>query len=148
LVQDAVEGGASIGFVLPLKRRELEAYWQSVVAAMRDGERHLLAAFDDGQLIGAVQLALEPRPNGRHRAEIMKLMVQRTHRRAWRGAPADGRRHRAGRQGGTHVAAARRAYGRSRGSPVPLARLRALRRGAALRPRARRWPGRQQLLLS
>ena len=81
LVQDAVEGGASIGFVLPLKRRELEAYWQSVVAAMCGGEHHLLAAFDDGQLIGAAQLALEPRPNGRHRAEIMKLMVQRTHRR-------------------------------------------------------------------
>ena len=81
LVQDAVEGGASIGFVLPFKGRELEAYWHSVVAAMRDGERHLLAAFDEGQLIGAVQLALERRPNGRHRAEIMKLMVQRSHRR-------------------------------------------------------------------
>jgi ribosomal protein S18 acetylase RimI-like enzyme len=81
LLQDAVESGASVGFLLPLKRPEIEAYWQSVVAAMRDGERHLLAAFDDDQLIGAVQLGLESRPNGRHRAEIMKLMVQRTHRR-------------------------------------------------------------------
>jgi acetyltransferase len=81
LLLDAVDGGASVGFLLPLKRAEIEAYWQSVVAAMRDGERHLLAAFDDGQLIGAVQLDLESRPNGRHRAEVMKLMVHRTHRR-------------------------------------------------------------------
>jgi acetyltransferase len=81
LLTDAVEGGASIGFVLPLGSAEALTYWQSVSAAIRDGRRHLLAAFEDDRLVGAVQLDLEPRANGRHRAEVMKLMVLRSDRR-------------------------------------------------------------------
>jgi acetyltransferase len=80
LLRDAVLGGASIGFVLPLAPDEIETYWQSVLAALRDGSRFLFAAFEGAALVGAVQLALEPRANGRHRAEVMKLMVLRTHR--------------------------------------------------------------------
>jgi acetyltransferase len=48
---------------------------------MGAGRRHLLAAFEGDRLIGTVQLGLEPRANGRHRAEVMKLMVLRSHRR-------------------------------------------------------------------
>lgn len=81
LLRDAVQGGASIGFVLPFGPDEIEAYWRSVLAAMRDGGRLLFAAFEGEALIGSVQLALEPRVNGRHRAEVMKLMVLRSHRR-------------------------------------------------------------------
>lgn len=81
LLDDAVAGGASIGFVLPLERAEVEAYWQDVAADLRQGRLALLAAFEHDQLIGAVQLGLEPRANGRHRAEVMKLMVHRAHRR-------------------------------------------------------------------
>jgi acetyltransferase len=80
LLRDAVEGGASIGFVLPLTPGELEAYWQGVLEAVRERGRILLAAFEGEALIGSVQLALEPRANGRHRAEVMKLMVLRSHR--------------------------------------------------------------------
>jgi acetyltransferase len=39
------------------------------------GERTVSAAFLHGQLVGAVQLGLEIRANGLHRAEVMKLMV-------------------------------------------------------------------------
>ena len=46
LLLDAVEGGASIGFVLPLQPGEIETYWQSVLAAPRDGSRFLFAAFE------------------------------------------------------------------------------------------------------
>ena len=81
LLSDAVEGGASIGFLAPLPDAEAEAYWAGVVDAMRAGRRHLLAAFDGDRLIGTVQLDLEPRANGRHRAEVMKLMVLRSDRR-------------------------------------------------------------------
>jgi acetyltransferase len=81
LLIDAVDGGASIGFLAPLPDREALAYWRSVTEAMRAGRRHLLAAFDGERLIGAVQLDLEPRANGRHRAEVMKLMVLRSDRR-------------------------------------------------------------------
>jgi acetyltransferase len=81
LLRDGVLSGASIGFLLPLAQAEIRAYWQSVVAALRERQRLLLAAFEGETLVGSVQLALEPRANGRHRAEVMKLMVLRTHRR-------------------------------------------------------------------
>jgi ribosomal protein S18 acetylase RimI-like enzyme len=81
LLEDGVAGGASIGFVLPLERAEVAAYWQSVAADLRQGRLALLAAFERDRLVGAVQLGLEPRPNGRHRAEVRKLMVRRAHRR-------------------------------------------------------------------
>ena len=80
LLRDAVLGGASIGFVLPLAPDELETYWRDVLEAVRGRGRILLAAFEGEALIGSVQLALEPRANGRHRAEVMKLMVLRSHR--------------------------------------------------------------------
>jgi ribosomal protein S18 acetylase RimI-like enzyme len=80
LLRDAVRGGASIGFVLPFEPGEIEAYWRGVLAAQREGGRLLLAAFEGEALIGSVQLALEPRANGRHRAEVMKLMVLRAPR--------------------------------------------------------------------
>jgi ribosomal protein S18 acetylase RimI-like enzyme len=81
LLRDAVESGASIGFLLPLEVAEIEAYWQSAFARLHEGGQLLLAAFDGEALIGSVQLGLEPRANGRHRAEVMKLMVLRSHRR-------------------------------------------------------------------
>jgi ribosomal protein S18 acetylase RimI-like enzyme len=80
LLRDAILGGASIGFVLPLAPAELEAYWRDVLEAVREHGRILLAAFEDETLIGSVQLGPEPRANGRHRAEVMKLMVLRSHR--------------------------------------------------------------------
>jgi ribosomal protein S18 acetylase RimI-like enzyme len=67
--------------VLPLERAEVAAYWQSVAADLRQGRLALLAAFEHDRLVGAVQLGLEPRANGRHRAEVRKLMVQRAYRR-------------------------------------------------------------------
>jgi ribosomal protein S18 acetylase RimI-like enzyme len=57
------------------------AYWQGVISGIRQGRLALLAAFEHDRLVGAVQLGLEPRANGRHRAEVMKLMVRRAHRR-------------------------------------------------------------------
>jgi ribosomal protein S18 acetylase RimI-like enzyme len=81
LLVDAVEGGASIGFVRPLEQAEAAAYWQDVIASLRARRLALVAAFERGRLVGSVQLGLEPRANGRHRAEVMKLMVRRSHRR-------------------------------------------------------------------
>jgi ribosomal protein S18 acetylase RimI-like enzyme len=81
LLEDAVAGGASLGFLLPLERAEALAYWASVAEALRAGRRLLLVALADERVIGAVQLDLETRANGRHRAEVMKLMVLRAYRR-------------------------------------------------------------------
>jgi acetyltransferase len=76
LLRDAVEQGASIGFTLPLADGEVMDYWRKVGADLTGGNKILLAARDAaGRLIGSGQLALESRSNGRHRAEVQKLLV-------------------------------------------------------------------------
>ena len=76
LLRDAVEHGASIGFTRPLTEGELAEYWRRVGVEITAGNKILLAALDDkGGLIGSAQLALESRANGRHRAEVQKVMV-------------------------------------------------------------------------
>jgi GNAT superfamily N-acetyltransferase len=81
LLTDAVQNGASVGFVLPLADGVVEAYWRKVGAEVSAGHKLLFAAFDEGgRLVGSAQLALEQRANGRHRAEVQKVMVLAAHR--------------------------------------------------------------------
>lgn len=76
LLIDCVAGGASIGFLHPLPVAEAEAYWRRILGELTEGRRLLwVARGEDGGIVGSVQLALESRPNGRHRAEVQKLMV-------------------------------------------------------------------------
>jgi acetyltransferase len=73
--------GASVGFVLPLADDEVESYWRKMCADVAAGQRLLLIASDEaGRLIGSAQLVLEPRADGRHRAEVQKVMVLVSHR--------------------------------------------------------------------
>jgi acetyltransferase len=81
LLLDAVDSGASIGFMPPLTHSDARAYWDSVLAAMRQNSRILLVATEGELVQGSVQLALEMRSNGDHRAEAMKLFVHRRSRR-------------------------------------------------------------------
>ena len=82
LLQDAVESGASVGFLPPLGADAAAAYWRSVFAAVRARARLLLVArADRGTLVGSAQLELALRPNALHRAEIQKVMVVTTARR-------------------------------------------------------------------
>jgi ribosomal protein S18 acetylase RimI-like enzyme len=82
LLQDVVTDGASVGFLPPLSAEEAARYWRSVAAAMSAGRRLLWITRDtDGTVTGTVQLDLEARPNGSHRAEVMKLMVLTSARR-------------------------------------------------------------------
>ncbi len=84
LLKDSVDGGASVGFLPPLGPEEASRYWRSVLVAIENGARLLFVARErDGAIPGTVQLDLETRPNGNHRAEVMKLMVDS--RRRWRG---------------------------------------------------------------
>ena len=81
LLIDAVQHGASVGFVLPLTDGEVAAYWRQVCAETAAGHRRLFGAFDDAErLVGSAQLLLERRANGRHRAEVQKVMVLAAHR--------------------------------------------------------------------
>ena len=81
LLVDAVDSGASVGFMPPLSSAEAADYWRSVVQSIGEGTRVLLAAMDGNVVEGAVQIALETRANGNHRAEAMKLFVHRRARR-------------------------------------------------------------------
>jgi acetyltransferase len=82
LLADAVDSGASLGFLPPLVPAAASAYWRTVYAAIETGSRVLLAARgDDGTLVGSAQLELAQRENGRHRAEVAKVMVLRSARR-------------------------------------------------------------------
>jgi GNAT superfamily N-acetyltransferase len=79
LLADAVEGNASVGFVLPIDSTSLDAYWRGIEPEVRDGSRVVFAALDDDAVVGSVQLALCTKPNQPHRADVQKLLV---HRRA------------------------------------------------------------------
>jgi len=82
LLCDAVDSGASVGFLPPLSDDEATAYWRSVIARVGTGSRVLVVARgDDGQVVGSAQLDLALQANGRHRAEVQKVMVRS------RGAP-------------------------------------------------------------
>lgn len=75
LLCDSVDGGASVGFLPPLDRGEAAAYWTSAEAAIEHSGRKLLGLWMGGQLAGSVQLQQAAYPNGRHRGDVMKLMV-------------------------------------------------------------------------
>ena len=75
LLQDAVNGGASLGFLAPLAPEEAREYWQSLRPELEAGARVLLAAYCDDRLVGSGQLLFPKWSAQRHRAEVQKLFV-------------------------------------------------------------------------
>lgn len=75
LLCDAVDGGASLGFAAPLAHDEAAAWWRGRSGAVADGSLLVWAAYDGDRLVGTVGLTFSPWHNGRHRAEVLKLMV-------------------------------------------------------------------------
>ncbi|MBW3138919.1 GNAT family N-acetyltransferase [Ferrimonas balearica] len=76
LLVDAVTSGASIGFLPPITSAEATAYWADVETGLGAGQRKLFVAHEGERVIGAVQLSLCRKGNGRHRGEVEKLMVR------------------------------------------------------------------------
>ena len=84
---DCVEGGASVGFMLPISRAKAEAYWRSTAASVTRGERVVLAAEDAaGTIVGTVQVMWSQFENQPHRGDIAKMLVHRRARRQGVGA--------------------------------------------------------------
>src|SRR4030095_17180865 len=81
LLRDAVDSGASVGFLPPVPREVASEYWLSVFTELAAGHRVLLAALDTGRLCGSVQRELARKPNALHRAEVQRLLVHRLVRR-------------------------------------------------------------------
>jgi GNAT superfamily N-acetyltransferase len=84
---DCVEGGASVGFMLPMLRTKAEAFWHSASAPVARGERLVLAAEDTaGAIVGTVSIILAQPENQPHRGDIAKMLVHRRARRRGVGA--------------------------------------------------------------
>ncbi len=80
LLQEAVAGGASIGFLPPVSDTVANAYWRDAIREIGTGKRVILAALDGERVVGSVQLRLADQANAAHRAEVAKLFVAAAHR--------------------------------------------------------------------
>ncbi|SON52924.1 GNAT family N-acetyltransferase [Vibrio tapetis] len=76
LLVDCVSNGASVGFLTPIDRKEITAYWQGVNDDVTRDNRKIWLAVEDGEPLGVVQLSLCSKRNGQHRGEVEKLMVK------------------------------------------------------------------------
>ncbi|MFB7511675.1 GNAT family N-acetyltransferase [Streptomyces sp. NPDC056144] len=81
LLVDAVDGGASVGFLAPLEHSEAARWWSGAAEDAEAGVRDVWAATGpDGSLSGVVTLVRTATANGRHRGEIARLLVHRSAR--------------------------------------------------------------------
>ena len=83
ILRDAVDSGASVGFLPPLRTETASAYWRGVFAGLDMAALVLLAARRpaDGAIVGTAQLEPSAKENGRHRAEVAKVMVLQSARK-------------------------------------------------------------------
>jgi ribosomal protein S18 acetylase RimI-like enzyme len=80
LLQDVVNGGASVGFIPPLSPSTAGDYWQGVLADLAASRRLLFVAREGDRVCGSVQLALVAKENGLHRADVEKMVVDSDYR--------------------------------------------------------------------
>jgi ribosomal protein S18 acetylase RimI-like enzyme len=78
---DCVEGGASVSFMQPMTREKALRFWQGVASSAQRGERVLLAAMEQGQVLGTVQVILDQPENQPHRGDVAKMLVLRSARK-------------------------------------------------------------------
>jgi GNAT superfamily N-acetyltransferase len=82
VLRACVLAGASVGFELPFPQEEARAFWLGLQGAVERGERRLFVVRgSDGRIDGTLQLMLAGMPNGRHRAELSKMLVHPRARR-------------------------------------------------------------------
>jgi ribosomal protein S18 acetylase RimI-like enzyme len=81
VLADCVQGGASVSYMAPFSHDDAREAFAGFVADAEQGRRMILAAFDDGELVGTVQVVFAAPPNQPHRGDIAKLLVRRASRR-------------------------------------------------------------------
>lgn len=82
ILADSVALGAAIGFMDPLTQEDATRFWrESVQPEVANGRRVLLAARQDGEILGTVQLIIGMPLNQPHRCEIAKMIVHPRARR-------------------------------------------------------------------
>jgi GNAT superfamily N-acetyltransferase len=77
VLADAVDDGASVGFLTPFDREAAAVWWRERAPAVADGSLIVWVCRDAGGIVATVSLALPGKPNSRHRAEVSKLLVHR-----------------------------------------------------------------------
>jgi GNAT superfamily N-acetyltransferase len=84
---ECVEGGASVGFVLPMTHDKARTFWTRVGETLKRGARRLLLAETAaGEIVGTVQLVEPSSENQPHRADVAKMLVRPSARRRGVGA--------------------------------------------------------------
>lgn len=82
VLEDCVNGGASVSFMLPFQRETARTFWQKMAHGAAKGERIVLAAIDAADVvIGTAQLIIDMPENQPHRGEVAKLLVHSRGRR-------------------------------------------------------------------
>ena len=77
---DCVDGGASVSYMAPFTHSDAREAFAGFAADVERGGRLLLAAFENGEVVGTVQVVYAWPPNQPHRADIAKLLVRRSAR--------------------------------------------------------------------
>ncbi|SCX21455.1 GNAT family N-acetyltransferase [Agrobacterium rosae] len=80
ILSDCVNGGASVGFMLPFTSADATDLWQDVAKSVDKGNTIHVVAEVDGKVVGTVQVGLSSKPNQPHRGDLMKLLVHRSAR--------------------------------------------------------------------
>jgi len=80
VLSDCINGGASLGFMLPFEVKDGEGYWSDIADQVEKGGIILGVAEVDGRVVGTVQVGLASKPNQPHRGDLMKLLVHRSAR--------------------------------------------------------------------
>lgn len=82
LLRVIVYDGAGVSFVVPFSLDDARAFWrENVLPGVLARTRRVLIARLDGRIVGTVQMDLAVPPNQRHRAEVLKLLVDPSARR-------------------------------------------------------------------
>lgn len=81
VLHGCVADGASVGFIDADDRAVMARFWQDKIYSLASGDNQLLVAWQAGEIVATVMLGFSSMPNGRHRAEISKLLVHPRARR-------------------------------------------------------------------
>ncbi|KAM0753467.1 acetyltransferase [Meredithblackwellia eburnea MCA 4105] len=81
LLTHCVQKGSSVNFMLPFTEPEAEEYWKQFEQEVQDEKRFLWAVKGGDEVVGCVMLVPVWQPNGKHRADVGKLLVREDWRR-------------------------------------------------------------------
>jgi GNAT superfamily N-acetyltransferase len=76
-----VNAGAAVTFLPPMSIERATAFWRKIASAVARGEKILLLAWDEGRIVGTVQLDLATPENQQFRADLAKMLVHPEARR-------------------------------------------------------------------